>query len=146
MSRTIASVWYELSGLEIRLIEELNFLQGSRNYCFPGREYLAAKLKVSTRTISRHTHKLQVLGLLRIQPRRYKRRNGTWLTRSNLYQVLGFLGQKMRQILGLLAGGTMRSRTPKPKEKSLSSDLSHVKNSEMRAFLERWKKRGESDG
>src|SRR5436190_11582677 len=100
MSRKIASVWYELSGVDIRLLEELTFLQGNRGCCFPGREYLAYKLRVSVRTVSRSIRRLRLLGVLHVQARRYQRRDGTWKTRSNLYQVLGFAGAKIRQILG----------------------------------------------
>src|SRR5262245_42270740 len=110
--RALASVWYELSGLEIRLLEELRFLQGDRNYCFPSREYLGRKLQCSVRSISRHTNKLRRLGLLRIQPRRYRRRDGTWTTRSNLYQVLTFIGAKIRRLLTVLTDRPKYSRIP----------------------------------
>lgn len=143
MSRKIASVWYELDAHDLRLLEELHFLTGDRQYCFPSRAYLAAKLGISIWCVSRHSAKLRRLGLLRIQARRYRRADGTWETRSNLYQVLGFIGRKIRALLTALTGVRPHKCRPKPKEKSLSSDLSHVKNPELRTFLERWKARGQ---
>lgn len=135
--------WFQLDGIDFRLIEELTFLQGNRGCCFPSREYLAAKLKISIWTISRHTSKLKGLGLLSIQPRRYRRTDGTWATRSNIYKVLGFIGSKVRKILSLLTGVRPKARIPKQKEKSEHFDLSQVKNPKLKGFLERWKARGE---
>src|SRR5262249_47294902 len=81
--------------------------------------YLSVKLGITSWCVSRHLHKLQRLGLLRIQPRRYRRRNGTWDTRSNLYKLLSFAGAKVRQLFARLTGlrpGASRSKQKEKKE------------------------------
>jgi len=138
----ITQAWWELDGTDFRLIEELAFLQGTRPYCFPSREYLAAKLKVSIGTISRHTHKLSHLGLLKIQPRRYRRVDGTWRTRSNLYALLTFIGSKLRQLLALLTGVRPSARRPKQKKEKEPFSLSFVKNQTLKSRLESFSKLG----
>jgi hypothetical protein len=140
--RTIEVEWFQLDGIDFRLIEELAFLQGNRHHCWPSREYLASKLKVSIWTISRHTAKLSSLGLLRIQHRRYRRRDGTWATRSNLYQVLSFIGSKVRQILSLLTGVRRSARIPESNKKSDPPDLSFIKNAVLKTHLESFSRLG----
>lgn len=80
------SVWNQLTSIDLRLIDELAFLsrltsKSSRSgatYCFPGREWLAARLGCSVETITRHTKKLRDLGLLHKLQRRQVA--GSWQT------------------------------------------------------------------
>lgn len=124
--------WHQLSGHDFRLIEEFHFLTGKRDYCFPSREYLAAKLHITKWCVSRHTRKLMRLGLLRIQARRYRRRDGTWATRSNLYQLQKHIGRKVRQIMALLTGVRPGAHIPSPQKKSELSETPVAQVSEKK--------------
>lgn len=115
-----ASTWNALKARDFQLLDHLLFLSHSnarRNnspalYSWPGREWLAAKLRCSVRTITRHTTRLAAAGLLRRVQRRPE--HGQW--RSNLYVILGAAGRavaKTRQKLAsLLRRGPQLAHKP----------------------------------
>jgi DNA-binding transcriptional ArsR family regulator len=82
-----------LSHTDVRLLEQLHWMgiayqartKAKAPYAWPSRAWLAARLGISIRTVSRHTSKLQRLELLRVTVRRQER--GRW--QSNLYQLTG---------------------------------------------------------
>jgi len=135
-------VWNQLDGIDFRLIEELSFLSKDKGYCWPGREYLANKLKVTVGTISRHATKLKDLGLLEVFYRRRRRSDGTWDTRTNIYKVVRWAGKKISAILRSIFTG-VRRQAHRPKMEEISyGDFSQIKNKEMKGILEQWKLRG----
>lgn len=82
-------IYRQLEGVDYRLIDELSFLSnlqaqrtGSR-YCIPGRKYLARKLGVCVRTISRHITKLRKLGVIDA----IQRRPVGGIFQTNLYRL-----------------------------------------------------------
>jgi len=135
---TTRDVWNQLDGIDFRLIEELSFLSKEKGYCWPGREYLAAKLRVTVGTISRHVTKLKGLGLLEVFHRRRRRSDGTWDTKTNIYKVVRWAGNKVSTILRSLFTG-MRRAAHRPKKEEIScGDLSKIGNKEVRSILEKW--------
>jgi DNA-binding transcriptional ArsR family regulator len=97
-------IYQQLDGIDFRLLDELAFLckqQRQRTgaaYCCPGREYLARKVDCDIGTISRHTSKLERLGLLEKIQRRPVR--GQW--RSCLYRLRSWVSWRLGQIAGML--------------------------------------------
>lgn len=97
-------IYRQLDGIDFRLLDELAFLckqQQKRTgaaYCCPGREYLAAKTGCDVGTISRHTTKLEKLGLLEKIQRRPVR--GQW--RSCLYRLRSWVSWRLGQVAGML--------------------------------------------
>lgn len=87
----MSGVLNQLSGVDFRVLDEITYLIRCRlkkdrraaQYCAPGRAYLAGKIKVSIRTISRSLTKLHRLGIIKRVQRR--RKDGVWQT--NLYTV-----------------------------------------------------------
>jgi len=84
-------IWAALSSIDLKLLEEIAFLcrlrakesPSGKPWCHPGRKYLAAKLRRSVVTISRHVSKLKHLGILdAFQPRPD---GGHW--RTNVYRL-----------------------------------------------------------
>jgi len=97
-------IYRKLEGVDFRLIDELSFLAnlqaqrtGSR-YCIPGRKYLARKLGVCVRTISRHLSKLRRLGVIDAIQRRPVR--GQFQT--NLYRVYEWTVWQARRVMSLI--------------------------------------------
>src|SRR5215510_7026865 len=88
MASRLPEWWYELDGIDFRLLEELLFLSDGEGFCFPSRAYLAAQLRVNIGTISRHVTKLNRLGVLQVKQRRAKHPDGTWSTHSNYYWIV----------------------------------------------------------
>jgi DNA-binding transcriptional ArsR family regulator len=97
-------IYRQLDGIDFRLLDELTFLcrkQRQRTgaaYCCPGREYLAGKVGCDVGTISRHTSKLERLGLLEKLQRRPVR--GQW--RSCLYRLRSWVSWRLGQVAGRL--------------------------------------------
>ena len=106
-------IYQQLDGIDFRLLDELAFLckqQRQRTgaaYCCPGREYLATKVDCDVGTISRHTSKLEKLGLLEKIQRRPIR--GQW--RSCLYRLRSWVSWRLGQIAGMLRK-VGKSRSP----------------------------------
>ncbi len=118
-------IYRQLDGVDFRLIDELSFLsklqkeRTGASYCLPGREYLARKLGVSVRTVSRHIAKLKGLGVIDAIQRRPVR--GQW--RSNLYKVVHWIGWRVRQLTGSIRD-VWKAVKPRPIESS-SPPLPH---------------------
>lgn len=97
-------IYQQLDGTDFRLLDELAFLckqQRQRTraaYCCPGREYLARKVGCDVGTISRHTSKLEKLGLIEKIQRRPIR--GQW--RSCLYRLRSWVSWRLGQVAGAL--------------------------------------------
>jgi DNA-binding transcriptional ArsR family regulator len=109
-------IYQQLDGIDFRLLDELAFLcqqQRQRTgaaYCCPGREYLARKVDCDIGTISRHTSKLERLGLLEKIQRRPVR--GQW--RSCLYRLRSWVSWRLGQVAGMLRKvGRVRTTGPK---------------------------------
>lgn len=91
-------VWNKLTGIDARLLEQLAFLSRlqraksptGKAYCTPSRAWLAERLGCHRDTISRHTSKLALLGIVRKLQRRPVR--GEWQT--CLYGICNPLGWK----------------------------------------------------
>jgi DNA-binding transcriptional regulator YhcF (GntR family) len=142
------AVWDQLDGVDIKILELIDYLERRYSLAFPSRELLAKKLKVSVSTISRHTTKLAALGVLAVKPRKYRRHDGTFVTQSNVYKILGLIGAKIRSLIHRLTDGARTRRIPKQQEKEELPDLftfSHVKNPEVKHILERWVERGRKE-
>ncbi len=118
-------IYRQLDGVDFRLIDELTFLsklqreRTGASYCLPGREYLARKLAVSVRTVSRHIAKLKGLGVIDAIQRRPVR--GQW--RSNLYKVVHWIGWRVRQLTGSIRD-VWKAVKPRPMG-SASSPVPH---------------------
>jgi hypothetical protein len=142
--RQAQDVWLALDGTDIKLLEQLDYYERTFGLAFPGRELLARKLRLSVSTISRHVTKLVGLGVLLVRRRKYRRRDGTFATQSNLYRILGLIGAKIRQLVRRLITDVARPRPiPKQEEKTELSNFSHIKDGEVKGILERWQGRGE---
>lgn len=141
---TFQQLWQQLDGHDIKILEELTFLSKTRGYARPARTYLSNKLGVTIWTISRHTAKLARLGLLRIQHRRRQKSDGTWTFRTNVYQVLFKLRDRLRAIAELIAGKRKYSRVrfrahKQTKESNFSYSFEKFgNNKEIRGILESW--------
>jgi DNA-binding Lrp family transcriptional regulator len=142
VARFDAEVWRQLDGTDFRLLELLQWYHKTFGHCFPSRATLAKKLRVRIETVSRHVSKLVRFGVLRRTQRRYRRANGTYATETNVYHVLGFMGAKIRALLHPLTGVTRQRTQSEPKEKGTVSDLSCLKNENLRLRLERFAKLG----
>lgn len=100
-------IWNHLTGLDARLLEQLAFLarlQRARSpkgaaYCTPGRAWLATRLDCHPDTISRHTAKLQALGILDKRQRRPI--SGIWQT--CLYAITSPLGWRFAALRATIA-------------------------------------------
>lgn len=135
-------VWRQLDGTDFRLLEVISWYQRTYGVAFPTRETLARRLQVREETVSRHVTKCVGLGVLERTFRRYRRKDGTFATTSNVYRVLGLVGAKIRSILRPLTDVTRCRTQPKQEEKIIVSDFSHIQNSEKRGLLERFAKLG----
>src|SRR5262245_34283783 len=96
--RQVQDVWQQLDGIDIRILETVLYYQKKYSVAFPSRYILAQRAGCNESTISRHVTKLKHLGVLWVTYRKYRRKNGTWQTRSNVYRLLGCVGAKLRQV------------------------------------------------
>lgn len=135
-----------LSGLDYRIIEQINFLsrlQAKRSptgarYCNPGQAWLAGRLDRSRQTICTRIRKLYHLGILDVTHRRKKQ--GHWQTNlykivqyprwgvarvSNLLRTLSNRVKNTRHIAPPQKGDTIKDTRKMPKEEAqrLFSDL-----------------------
>ena len=104
---TTPSVWFQLRAHEIRLIELLHFYECTFNTVYPSQEHLAEKLHISVRSVRRAVARLRELGLLAVEPRRYRDKQGRVRSHSNVYKLLGAssrIGAKLRGILSRITG------------------------------------------
>jgi hypothetical protein len=143
MSKTTTpSVWFQLRAHEIRLIELLHFYERTFTAVFPSQEHLAKKLHVSVRTVRRAVSHLRELGLLVVQARRYRDRQGRVRSHSNVYKLLSSLGAKLRGIVSRLTGRPRSASATKTEKKEERLDLSFVKNEKMRELLAKFGRSG----
>lgn len=140
--RFAPDIWRQLTATDFRLLEIVDHYHRTYGRCFLSRETLAGKLKVCERTVSRSSTHCVSLGVMSREQRRYRRRNGTYATETNVYQVLPFLGAKVRAILRSLTGATRKRTQSEPKRERTVSDFSFVKNEGRKAVLERFAKLG----
>jgi Bacterial regulatory proteins, gntR family len=112
------TTWYQLSGVDLRVIEQLDFYHRSFARVFPSQQHLAVKLHVSVRTVRRSIARLKHFGLLTVQARRYRDRQGRIRSHSNCYRLLSFIGGKVRSLLARLTGRPSLSSRTKTKEKT----------------------------
>lgn len=111
-------IYQQLDGIDFRLLDELAYLckqqrqRSTAAYCCPGREYLAKKVGCDVGTVSRHTSKLEKLGLIEKIQRRPIR--GQW--RSCLYRLRNWVAWRLGQIGAMLRQGGKK----KPKESATS--------------------------
>jgi DNA-binding transcriptional ArsR family regulator len=158
-------IYQQLDGIDFRLLDELAFLcrkQRQRTgaaYCCPGREYLARKVDCDIGTISRHTTKLERLGLIEKIQRRPVR--GQW--RSCLYRLRSWVSWRLGQIAGMLRKvGKARSTeknshrvrpdariahayensAPRPHSTPLKPPLTAQEIATRHPILQRWLQRG----
>lgn len=118
-----ADIYRQLLGVDHRLLDELTFLarkQAQRSpsgarYCIPSRTYLAAKLGVCVRTVSRSVARLKRLGIIDAIQRRPVQ--GIW--RTNLYKVKHWLGWRIGQM-----GQLLRAKLPKAKHRG--TPMAHI--------------------
>jgi hypothetical protein len=144
-------IYRQLLAVDFRLLDELTYLsrkQAKRSpsgarYCIPGRQYLAAKLGVCVRTVSRSIARLKRLGILDVTQRRPVR--GIWKT--NLYKIRHWLGWRLGQVQGLLRKPFHRG-TPvahiATRERVMGTPEAHTlpRNNAGDAILARWKNKG----
>ena len=97
-------IYQQLDGVDFRLIDELTFLsklqreRTGASYCIPGRKYLARKLRVCVRTVSRHIAKLRKLGVLDT----VQRRPVLGQFQTNLYKVFEWTVWKARRVISMV--------------------------------------------
>ena len=113
-------IYQKFDGVDFRLIDELTFLSNLQaqksptgaQYCIPGREYLAKKLGVCIRTVSRHIGKLKGMGVIEAIQRRPVR--GQF--KSNLYKVFDWTVWKVRKSISLIrdVAKALKSKTRAP--------------------------------
>jgi hypothetical protein len=158
-------IYQQLDGIDFRLLDELAYLCNQQRqrtgaaYCCPGRDYLAGKVGCDRGTISRHTTKLERLGVLEKIQRRPLR--GQW--RSCLYRLRSWVGWRLGQVAGMLRKiGKARAPGPtahrvrpsariahkyennasKPPSKPLNTPLSPEQIAARDPILARWLQRG----
>jgi hypothetical protein len=137
------SILLQLSRTDFLILEAIEYFQRTHGIAYPGRRWLARHCGVNCWTVSRHISRLKRLGLIRVTYRRYRRKNGTWNTRSNIYELLGVVGAKVRGLIQSIRAGVRRSTLTQNKEKKEGlPDLSFVKDPARRAALERFSKLG----
>lgn len=139
----------QLLGVDYRILDELAFLSKQQQkksgaaYAMPGRAYLAHKLSVSIRTISRSIARLKRLGILDSIQRRPVR--GQWKT--NLYRLRHWFSWRLGQLSGVLRKLSHRG-TPKAhitfsiREIKAPDPLPPTKNSLSEKILGRWREKG----
>ncbi len=140
-----ALAWYQLTGHDLRLYEQLYYYERCFGKVFPSQKTLAHRLKCSVRTVRRSIKRLQSLGLLQVRARKYQDRGGRWHSRSNVYKLCGFLGAKVRGILSRLTGRPRTAaptKTPEKKELFDHFSFTHIKDPTAKSLLERWMERG----
>jgi len=140
------TLWATLSGVDLRLIDEIRFLSDLQakksptgaTYCMPGRKYLAAKLSVSVRTISRHVAKLASLGVLAVTQRRPQA--GHYST--NLYRLSSNIAWCLARIVAKIANrfhrGPKKSHIAPSREGYISPE---ARKEEIAAILKAWQAR-----
>lgn len=115
--------WNQLTSVDIRLLDHLGYLsrrQSERSptgatYCTPGRQYLARQLGCSVETISRHSTKLENLGIIsKVQRRPIE---GRWQT--NLYRLTHWIAWRAASIRTMVR--KLAHRLSKPAHIGLSS-------------------------
>lgn len=139
----------QLTGTDFRLLDELTFLARQQrkrtgaSYAIPGRKYLAVRLGVCIRTVSRSVSRLKRLGILDAIQRRPVR--GIWQT--NLYKIRSWLGWRLGQISGALRT-TPHRETQKARITSVRTELVTPPDASLLEFvrttplLQLWAARG----
>lgn len=116
----MGSALARLSGVDLVILEAIHYWTEKTGIAYPGRAWLAQRAGCSIRTISRHVTKLKRMGYLTARQRRYRRRDGTWDTRSNVYRILRTVGERVGELIrSIFTGGTRLAPTPQRKEKSM---------------------------
>jgi len=141
------SVWFSLTASDIRIIQLFDYYESVFGRVFPSQATIAERVHVSERTARRSVAHLKDLGLLLVQPRKYRDRQGRWRSHSNVYTLLSAIGATVRGLVNrLLTGRTKKARPTKTGKKEEIFDLSFVKNEGKRSILERFSKLGSKDG
>lgn len=115
--------WHALTATDFRLLEYLQFLNRQYGKVFPSQETLSKHLKVSVRTARRSIAHLKELGLLLVQPRRFRNALGRVRSQSNVYKLCTVIGAKVRGILSRLTGRTRAASVNKTRKKEELSDV-----------------------
>lgn len=145
----------QLDGIDYRILNEIAFLsklqkkRTGSSYCCPGREYLAAKVGCDVGTVSRHTSKLVILGILEKRQRRPIR--GIWQT--CLYRLKGWASWALAAIAGQLRKIRSNSHRVRPHARiaSVRTEIippevpPPIKNTLVAEILSRWKERGKEN-
>lgn len=163
-------IYQQLDGYDFRILNEIAFLSKQQKrrtgsaYCCPGREYLAGKVGCDIWTISRHTSKLERLGILIKKQRRPIR----GIYQTCLYKLVKWTSWALAGIAGQLRKeGTLlkhskttasqnnrvrpdtpivseyRNRIPKTGVKH-DMPVSPITDSFVADILKRWEERGNS--
>ncbi len=135
-------IWRQLNGTDFRLLEQLTFLSKAKGYAYPSQKYLSKALRCHRSTITRSINKLKELGLLVVNPRKYRRKNGQFLTESNAYRVIHWIGWKVRSLFHKVTDVAKAKHKLKKKEKSLENTEKFlptaIKNRQLSDILERF--------
>jgi DNA-binding transcriptional MocR family regulator len=144
-NHSIVAAWYQLTGHDLRLYEQLSYYERVYGVVFPSQKTLAFRLKCSVRTVRRSIKHLKLLGLLKVRARKYQDRLGRWRSHSNVYKLCGFLGAKMRGILARLTERprlTSHTKTSEKEELFGLFTFNHITDPEAKNLLEQWMERG----
>lgn len=147
---SLQGVWQSLSNTELRLLDWIAYLSEIQSkksptgakWCRPSRKYLADKLGVCVRTISRAASRLQALGLLFVQQRNPIK--GIWQT--NYYKIIGPKGWALakfrHRVRSVVNRGTFKSHLSTPERVNNRSEPAKSLPESVGAILQRWKDRG----
>lgn len=126
-----STLWRQLKSIDVGILDHLAYLsnltakrsRSGAHYATPGRRWLAAKLGVSIRTITRHTTHLAAVGILTKRERR--RDLGRWQT--NLYCLVGrgawMIARRAQSLRRPLNRGTeLAHKPPSEREDSRSAE------------------------
>lgn len=144
MGRFPLDTWRQISGSGFRLIEELSYRAKPGMWVLLSREFLAKRLAISTRQVTRITTQLQSLGVLQKFQRIFRRKDGSFETHPCLYRLANWAQWKMRQLMGWLTGRKPSADTFSKIEKTSLLDLSFVKNPAQKEALERFAELGKT--
>lgn len=108
--------WREMTGVDIKVVEYFDYLQGRFGRIFPTQEKIATRVGVSVRTVKRSIAHLKELGVIGVQSWLIRDREGKVRGQRNVYALLGLAGAFIRGLISRITGGPKRARLTRQKK------------------------------